>query len=102
MASVVFDIETVGIAWEDLDDAQRTYLSRNARTDEERQKLPEMLSLWPLTGRIVVLAMVNPDSGRGRVWYEKRDGRVEEKSADGLFTFVGDVEPGFPAEFWQR
>ena len=23
----------------------------------------------------VVLAMVNPDSGRGKVWYEKNDGR---------------------------
>ncbi len=101
MASVVFDIETVAIEWDDLDDAQRTYLSKNARTDEERQKLPETMSLWPLTGRIVVLAMVNPDTGRGRVWYEKTDGRAEEKSADGLFTFVGDTEAVFLAEFWK-
>jgi predicted PolB exonuclease-like 3'-5' exonuclease len=59
------------------------------------------MSLWPLTGRIVVLAMVNPDSGRGRVWYEKTDGRVEETSADRLFTFVGDTESVFLAEFWK-
>ncbi len=101
MASVVFDIETVGVDWESLDDAQRTYLQKNARTDEERQKLPEMLSLWPFTGRIVVLAMVNPDTGRGRVWYEKTDGRAEEESPDGLFTFIGDTEPVFLAEFWK-
>ena len=72
----------------------------NARTDEERQKLPENLSLWPFTGRVVVLSMLNPKSGRGRVWYEKNDGRHEEKSSDGLFTFVGDTEPAFLAEFW--
>ena len=101
VASVVFDIETVGIEWETLDDAQRTYLAKNARTDEERQKLPELLSLWPLTGRVVVLAMVNPDTGRGRVWYEKTDGRAEEKSSDGLFTFIGDIEPIFLGEFWK-
>ena len=101
MASVVFDIETVGVAWESLDDAQRTYLQKNARTEEERAKLPEMMSLWPFTGRIVVLAMVNPDSGRGRVWYEKTDGRIEEKSSDGLFQFIGDTEPVFIAEFWK-
>ncbi|HSS43913.1 MAG TPA: ribonuclease H-like domain-containing protein [Thermoanaerobaculia bacterium] len=101
MASVVFDIETAGVPWESLDDAQRTYLQKNARTDEERQRLPEMLSLWPFTGRIVVLAMVNPDTGRGRVWYEKADGRFEETSADGLFTFIGDTEPLFLAEFWK-
>ncbi len=100
MASVVFDIETVGLEWDSLDDAQRTYLEKNARTDEERQKLPELLSLWPFTARVVVLAMLNPDSGRGRVWYEKTDGRLEETSEDGLFTFVGDTEPSFLAEFW--
>jgi hypothetical protein len=101
MGSVVFDIETVGLEWESLDDAQRTYLQKNARTDDERQKLPEMLSLWPFTGRIVVLAMVNPESGRGRVWYEKTDGRMEETSSDRLFTFIGDTEPIFLSEFWK-
>jgi DNA polymerase elongation subunit (family B) len=101
VASVVFDIETVAADWETLDDAQRTYLAKNCRTDEERQKLPEMLSLWPLTGRVVVLAMVNPDTGRGKVWYEKNDGRLEEKSSDGLFTFIGDTEAIFLTEFWK-
>ena len=101
MASVVFDIETVGIPWESLDDAQRTYLQKYARTEEDREKLPGMLSLWPFTGRIVVLAMVNPDSGRGRVWYEKTDGRLEEKSSDGLFHFIGDTEAVFLSEFWK-
>ncbi len=101
MASVVFDIETVGIEWESLDDSQRTYLQKNARTDDERAKMPEMLSLWPFTGRIVVLAMVNPETGKGRVWYEKTDNRLEETSSDGLFTFIGDTEPVFLGEFWK-
>lgn len=101
MASVVFDIETVGVEWESLDDAQRTYLQKNAKTEEERARMAEMLSLWAFTGRIVVLAMVNPDTGRGRVWYEKRDGRIEETSSDGLFKFIGDSEPVFLAEFWK-
>ena len=102
MASVVFDIETVGVAWDSLDDAQRTYLERNARTDEERRKLPETMSLWPFTGRIVAIAMVNPDTGRGKAWYEKTDGRAEEKSEDGLFSFVGDTEPVLLGEFWKH
>jgi DNA polymerase elongation subunit (family B) len=100
VASVVFDIETVGVEWDTLDDSQRTYLQKNARTDEERLRMAETLSLWPFTGRVVVLAMLNPESGRGRVWYEKTDQRLEETSQDGLFTFVGDAEPVFLAEFW--
>ena len=55
MATVVIDIETAGQAWESLDDAQRTYLEKNARSDDDRAKLPETLSLWPLTGKIIVL-----------------------------------------------
>ncbi len=102
MASVVFDIETAGVDWEGLDDAQRTYLQKNAKSEEERRKLPEMLSLWPFTGRVIAVAMVNPDSGRGRAWYEKTDGRAEEKSADGLFTFVGDTEKALLSDFWKH
>ncbi|MGH9400094.1 MAG: ribonuclease H-like domain-containing protein [Thermoanaerobaculia bacterium] len=102
MASVVFDIETAGVDWEGLDDAQRTYLEKYVETEEEKRKLREMLSLWPFTGRVIAVAMVNADTGRGRAWYEKADGRAEEKSSDGLFTFVGDTEPAFLAEFWKH
>ncbi len=101
MATVVFDIETAGHAWDTLDDAQKTYLQKNARTDDERERLPDTLSLWPLTGKIIVIAMLNPDSGRGRIWYENAGGRVEEASADGRFKLVGDAEPVLLAEFWK-
>jgi DNA polymerase elongation subunit (family B) len=100
MATVVFDIETVGGDWDALDEAQRTYLLKNAKSEEEQRQIPGWLSLWPVTGKIVVLAMQNADTGRGRVWYEKNDGRAAEKSADGLFDFVGDTEAGFLEEFW--
>ena len=101
MATVVIDIETTGAAWDSFDDAQKTYLLRNCRTEEERERLPEMFSLWPFTGKIIVVAMLNPDSGRGRVWYEKGDGRVEEVSEDRRFTFIGDTEEQYLAEFWK-
>ena len=101
MATVVIDIETAGLPWDALDDAQKTYLLKNTKTEDERSRLPEMLSLWPFTGRIIVIAMLNPDTGRGRIWYEKSDGRAEEKSADGLFTFIGDTEAVCLTEFWK-
>jgi DNA polymerase elongation subunit (family B) len=100
MASVVFDIETVACPWEELDDAQRTYLSKYAHTEEEKQKLLEDLALFPFTCRIVAVAMLNPETGKGKVWYEHPEGRVEETSQDGLFTFIGDREPVYLAEFW--
>jgi DNA polymerase elongation subunit (family B) len=101
MNTVVFDIETVGTGWEALDEAQRAYLLKNCKTEEERRLVPEWLSLWPMTGKIVVLAMQNVETGNGRVWFEKNDGRSEEKSDDGAFDFVGDTEATFLDEFWK-
>ncbi|MEP6993432.1 MAG: ribonuclease H-like domain-containing protein [Acidobacteriota bacterium] len=101
MATVVIDIETAGAPWDGFDDAQKTYLLKNARSEEERERMPEMLSLWPFTGKIIAVAMLNPDSGQGRVWYEKGDGRAEEQSSDRLFTFIGDTEETFLTEFWK-
>jgi len=99
--TVVFDIETVGVEWSSFDDAQRAYLLKNAKSEEEQRLIPEWLSFWPMTGKIVVLAMQNVETGRGRVWYEKTDGRSEGKSEDGLFDFVGDTECAFLEEFWK-
>jgi hypothetical protein len=101
MATVVIDIETAALPWDSLDDAQKTYLQKHARSDEEKERLPDTLSLWPFTGKIIVVAMLNPGTGRGRVWYEKKDGRAEEASPDGRFKFIGDAEPVFLAEFWK-
>ena len=101
MATVVFDIETAGHPWDSLDDAQKTYLRKNAKSDEEKERLPETLSLWPLTGKIITIAMLNAETGQGRIWYEKADGRAEETSADGRFQFIGDAETVFLAEFWK-
>jgi len=101
VATVVLDIETTAAAWDSFDNAQQTYLLRNSRSEEERERLPETLSLWPFTGKIITVAMLNPGTSRGRVWYEKSDGRAEETSEDGLFQFIGDEEPTFLAEFWK-
>jgi DNA polymerase elongation subunit (family B) len=101
MSTVVFDIETVGMDWNALDEAQRTYLLKNAKSEEEQRLVPQWLSLWPMTGKIVVLAMQNVETGRGRVWYERSGGRLEEKSDDGSFDIVGDDEGAFLEEFWK-
>ena len=102
MASVVFDIETVGIEWETLDDAQRTYLAKelpNGRGAAEASGDPLALAAHRDASSCSRWSI--PTAAAARVWYEKNDGRVEEKSSDGLFTFVGDTEPMFLAEFWK-
>ena len=101
MKTVVFDIETVGLPWLDLDPMLREALTRGAAGGEEYRTKKEWRSLSPYASRVVVIAMQNPDSGQGKVWYEAEGERQESRSADGLFERIGTTEAGMLAEFWE-
>ena len=80
MATLVFDIETTGQPLEHFDEVQQEYLFREAERipdDEERAKKREdiqrMFSLWPLTGQVVCIAMLNAESMRGKVLFVSED-----------------------------
>ncbi len=105
--TLLFDIETVGLPLESFDDAQREYWLRPAEkepTDEgraaRRQELIQQLNLTPLTAQVVAIAMVNVDSGRGKVLYQADDPE-QSKSADGLVDFVSGTEEELLHGFWE-
>ena len=91
MKTVVFDIETVAFPWLELDPMQREKLTRYSEDHEDFLRRKAGGSFSPYTGKIVVVAMLNPETGKGVVWYEAT-GRSEAKSSDGLFNFVGCSE----------
>ncbi len=74
MAKLVFDIETIAQPMEQFDPVQREYLFREAENlpdpaerDARRLEIQRQFSLWPLTGHVVCIAMINADSFRGKV-----------------------------------
>lgn len=80
MAKLVFDIETTGAPVESFDDVQLEYLFRDAeRLPDEaarlarRQEIQQMFSLWPLTGQVVCIAMLNAETVHGQVLYTDED-----------------------------
>jgi DNA polymerase elongation subunit (family B) len=97
--TVVFDIETVSFPWLELDALQREKLTRYAEDHEDFLRRKAGGSFSPYTGKIVVIAMLNPETGKGSVWYEAAE-RREAKSADGLFDFVGSSEKEMLSDFW--
>lgn len=99
MKTVVLDIETVSFPWLELDPMQRERLTRYAEDHEDFLKRKAGGSFSPYTGKIVVIAMLNPETGNGVVWYEAAE-RREAKSADGLFDFVGCSEKEMLSDFW--
>ncbi len=99
MKTVVFDIETVSRPWLELDHLQRGKLTRWAEDHEDFLRRKEGGALSPYAGKVIVIAMLNPESGQGKVWYEAPV-RGEAKSEDGLFEYVGCSEKDMLVEFW--
>jgi hypothetical protein len=84
MSRIVFDIETVGVDFTTLDDQAQEYLLKAARTPEEKALVPEQLSFSPLTGQIVAIAMLNPETGKGAVYYQAPGSEPTERDIDGI------------------
>ncbi len=102
MKTVVFDIETVSRPWLELDALQREKLTRWADGHEDFLRRKEGGALSPYTGMVIVVAMLNPDSGKGVVWYDEAGARCSRTSADGLFEYVGCGEKEMLADFWDK
>ncbi|MCM3876850.1 MAG: hypothetical protein NEA02_10565, partial [Thermoanaerobaculia bacterium] len=100
MKTVVFDIETVSFPWLELDPLQRERLTRYSEDHEDFLRRKEGGALSPYMGKVIVIGMMNPESGKGGVWYEAPE-RSAAKSADGLFDFVGCSEREMLTEFWE-
>jgi 3'-5' exonuclease len=107
MAKLVFDIETTALPLETFDVVQQEYLFRDAdKLPEEaarvtrRAEIQQLFSLWPLTGRIFCIAMLNADTSRGQVLFTA-DENVEEGTGPAAVEFVPCVdEADMLAAFW--
>lgn len=98
-APLVVDIETVGLDWEALHPDVRSYLLGRARSDEEREAVPQRLALHPGTGRIVAIALWRPHEHRGGVLLEGEPAGWTDFE-DGAKIFRGP-EPALLQEFWR-
>src|SRR5581483_5655524 len=100
MSKLVFDIETVGVDFEGLDPQAQEYLLKAARTDEERALVPDQLSFSPLTGKIVAIAVLNPDTNKGAVYFQAPGQESQETEEDGV-TYISGTEPEILERFWK-
>src|ERR1041385_5778596 len=101
MATLVFDIETSALPPETFDEVQNEYLFRDceriedlAEREKRRAEIAQMMSLWPLTSRVVCVAMLNVDTTRGQVLFTADDfeeGTLEESPVE-FVPCVDDAE----------
>ncbi len=94
MATLVFDIETSALPLECFDDVQQEYLFREANKladpierHSRKGELEQQLNLYPLTARVVCIAMLNAVSQRGQVLFLAEDYQ-EQAEGEGNVEFV--------------
>jgi len=83
MSKIVFDIETVG-QFNELDEETQEYILKNDEDEEERAESKKKVSLWPFTGQIVAIAMMNPETDKGKVYFQSGEEKIDKFSEDGI------------------
>ncbi len=107
MSTLIFDIETAGEDWDELDEVTQTVLLRwvhkTARTPDEvatmTQDIKNGLGFSPLTGTIVALGVYDLERDRGVVYYVADAG--ERESEIGNFICRPRTEAELLVDFWQ-
>lgn len=99
MSRVIFDIETVGKDFELLEKPIQEYLLRYAETQDEKEEVKDSLSFYPLTAEIVTIGLLNPDTGKGSVFYQNAGDTLLPFEENGICYEVG-TEQEILEKFW--
>jgi DNA polymerase elongation subunit (family B) len=108
MATMVFDIETTAQPIDNFDEAQQEYLFREAENqsdevarEKKRLDIAHFFGLWPLTGQIVCIGMLNPQTGRGKALYLSEDFEDESSPEEEIEYVAYPDEAELLAHFWE-
>ncbi len=101
MSRLILDIETVGTDFDALDQPVQDYLLRFADTEEEITLAKESTSFYPLTAEVAAIGMLNPDTGRGAMYFQAPgQDPLLPMEEDGVLFETGD-EKFILQKFWE-
>ena len=100
MSKLVFDIETVGVEFDSLDEKSRETLLRFAETPEDAEAVKEGLGFSPLTGQVVAIGVLNPETAKGAVYLFDPDGKLEKKEDGNVQYIPHKSEKELLKSFW--
>ena len=106
--ALVFDIETVGEAWESFDEATKHniswYLEQSSKDEDEfafeLKQVQEGLGLSPLTGFIVAIGAYDSEKQQGAVYFQAPGASLEETEVDGI-KYKPMGEKAMLEQFWE-
>ncbi len=96
-----YDIEVAGYLWEEVDESTRGYLLNRAKSDKDREAVPERTALYPGLGRIIVIGLWNVHEDRGLALVEGEPHEMRDwDKVPGSKIFRGD-ERALLEKFWE-
>ncbi|MFH1457226.1 MAG: ribonuclease H-like domain-containing protein [Patescibacteria group bacterium] len=99
MSKLIFDIETRGQKPEEMDEVIKSYLVKDADNDEEKEIILTRTGLFPISGEIVAIAMLNPETNQGKVYFQA-DHQTENYTKNNIEYIVSNEED-ILKKFWQ-
>ena len=101
MSKVIVDIETIGFDFNSFDEKNQEYLLKFAETEEEKENVKNRLALYPLTGEIVAIGMLNPETLKGSMLFQDNNSQTEKFEEDGM-VYESGTEKEILEKFWDR
>jgi DNA polymerase elongation subunit (family B) len=99
--TLIFDIETIGIDFEKLDEFSQKYIAQWTENEEELEEAKDRLSFSPLTGEIVAIGVLNPETDKGAVYLRTDNQQLTTTTLkEGVVIEVGD-EKEILKKFWE-
>jgi 3'-5' exonuclease len=99
MSKIVLDIETIGFDFDSYEKKSQEYLLKYAENDAEKEEIKNKLALYPLTGEIVTIGMLNPETEKGYVLFQNGGENQEKFEEDGMVFETGS-EKELLEKFW--
>jgi len=100
MPRLIFDIETVGVEFDSLDDKSQELLLRFAETPEDIEAVKDGLGFSPLTGQVVAIGVLNPETAKGAVYFLSPDESSEKIENDNVQYIPHKTEKDLLKSFW--
>ncbi|MBD3299737.1 MAG: hypothetical protein GF347_00090 [Candidatus Moranbacteria bacterium] len=108
MYSLVLDIETFGENYDKMDkktkEALTYWIERESLSETEYKKnidkVKDRLALSPYTGKIVSIALLNPETSRGAVYFQAPKIKIKPYEKKGV-KFICGTEKELLENFWQ-
>jgi len=100
---LIIDVETVGVDFDSLDDVSKEqlqrYFERYSKNEEEVEESKDRLGFWPVTGEIVAIGALNPDTNKGVVYLQNKNKKLPDELESGIKLETGD-EAQILKKFW--